>query len=63
MENNNKLTLDSLPVGTTIRFVRNGKEQYLRKIRTNARYWSPWYDPVKGESVNPNTVPREWQVL
>lgn len=55
--------LNSLPVGTTIRFVSNGKERYLRKIRTTERYWSPWYDPIRGESVKETSIPKNWDIL
>ena len=58
-----KLTLESLPVSSTIRFMRNGKEHYLRKIRIGGRYFSSWYDPIRCESVKESSLPKNWQML
>lgn len=55
--------LEALPVGTTIYFFWNGKERYLRKIRTSERYPLPWYSREYDHCVQSRDVPSGWQVM
>ena len=55
--------LEDLPVGTTIYFLQNGKERYLRKIRPTAAYPHPWYSMEYGTSIPDNKVPSGWSVM
>ena len=55
--------LDRLPIGTTISFFKDGKERYLRKIRTNDSFPYPWYSTETGQTIPSKRVPAEWSVL
>jgi len=55
--------LSDLPVGTTIFFLYNGKERYLRKAyRRNSRE-TGWYSREMDDFVPDYKVPSNWRVM
>lgn len=59
----NVMTLNQLPIGTTIFFFKNGKERYLKKIRPNKHFPNPWYSAETGFTFRSERIPSDWKVL